>query len=109
MGSISDSIWSTMDFCALVTMGMFLYIQSGEIKEYKTRISGYESSLQNLSVTRHETNGVDYLLIPFNGKEIKLFQYNGTYQTSQKIAEQEMQKAARQAESNLVEITGGKN
>ena len=107
MGSISDSIWSTMDFCALVTMGVFLYTKSGEIKEQQTRISRYESSLQNISATRHETNGVDYLSIPFNGKEIKLFQYGGKYQTSQNIAEQEMRKAARQVESNLVERTGG--
>jgi len=72
-------------------------------------LTKYQASLQNISATRYGTNNVGYLSIPFNGKEIKLFQYNGTYQTPQKITEQEMQKAQRPVESNLVErIRGGK-
>ena len=63
----------------------------------------------NFSVTKHETNGVDYLSIPINGKEVRLYQYQERYLPIERIRQLESEKAQRQVESNLVERVKGGN
>lgn len=48
----------------------------------------YEESIQNLkAVKRHTKNGAEYLSIPFNEKEIRLFYYNGEYLSTNRLNE----------------------
>jgi inhibitor of KinA sporulation pathway (predicted exonuclease) len=89
-----SSIWCCIDM-------------SCEQDKISKELTRYKTSLQNISATKCEVHGADYLSVRFDEKEIKLFQYEGKYQTKGNISEQEMQKAERQAESNLVEIIGG--
>lgn len=60
-----------------------------------------QASVSNLSATRVQTNGVEYLSIPVNGEEVKLFYYNRSYLPADKIRQAETEQVQRQAESNL--------
>ncbi len=58
---------------------------------------------EELSATIDKINDVEYLSVSVNGQKVKLFYYNGKYETANTIKKYEIEKATKQVESNLVE------
>lgn len=70
----------------------------------KSKLYDYDSQLKMLSATPRQANGSEYLSVPFEGKEIKLFYYKGKWETPERIRSDEWSRLREQTDSYLIKL-----